>query len=116
MQGDELKAIRQGLGLTQARFAEALGVTGTFVGLMERGEKSIEERTERAARDLLESGDILLRVTVGTWGDKFVVIATRREEGRRYHDVLPQIFDTKEAARNAAATYALDHGSRFIDL
>lgn len=49
MQGDELKSIRIGLGLSQAGFADDLGVTATFVGMMERGEKAIEKRTELAA-------------------------------------------------------------------
>lgn len=50
MQGDELKALRQKAKMTQAEFAEAMGLTGTFIGLMERGEKPIEKRTELAAR------------------------------------------------------------------
>lgn len=49
MRGDELRAIRQGLKLSQAEFADELGVTATFVGMMERGEKAIEKRTELAA-------------------------------------------------------------------
>jgi DNA-binding transcriptional regulator YiaG len=49
MQGSDLKAIRQQLGMSQAEFAEALDMTGTFIGLMERGERPIERRTEMAA-------------------------------------------------------------------
>lgn len=57
MQGEELKAIRKALGLTQAKFAEELGITGVFVGLMERDERPIERRTELAARYLLLMAD-----------------------------------------------------------
>lgn len=54
MQGDELKALRKQAGLTQAELAQALGLTQTFIGLMERGEKAIERRTELAVRYLVE--------------------------------------------------------------
>ncbi len=50
MQGDELKTLRRRAKMTQAEFAGAMGLTGTFMGLMERGEKPIEKRTELAAR------------------------------------------------------------------
>ena len=49
MQGDELKAIRTGLGWTQAQMAAALDMSGTFIGLMERNAKPIERRTALAA-------------------------------------------------------------------
>jgi DNA-binding XRE family transcriptional regulator len=52
MQGDEMKAIRTELGMTQGEFADAIGVTPTFVGMMERGDKPIEKRTALAARQL----------------------------------------------------------------
>lgn len=48
MQGEELKAIRKAIGMSQGQFAEALGLTGTFIGLMERGVKPIEKRTALA--------------------------------------------------------------------
>jgi hypothetical protein len=37
------------MGITQTRLADALGMTGTFVGLMERGVRPIEPRTRLAA-------------------------------------------------------------------
>lgn len=48
MQGQELKDKRVALGLTQVKLAEALGVSETFVGMMERGEKPIRTVTEHA--------------------------------------------------------------------
>lgn len=50
MQGDELKALRKAAGMTQAELANAIGLTGTYIGLMERGEKPIERRTEQAVQ------------------------------------------------------------------
>lgn len=50
MQGDELRAIRKAAGKTQGELAAAIGMTGTSVGLMERGAAPIERRTELAVR------------------------------------------------------------------
>lgn len=49
MQGDELRTIRKTLGLTLAGMADALGMSETMVGQMERGQKPIERRTALAA-------------------------------------------------------------------
>lgn len=48
MQADELKAARKLMGLTQAELAEAIGMTATSIGLMERGAAPIEKRTAMA--------------------------------------------------------------------
>ena len=66
---DQLKSIRLSLGLTQAQFAQKLGVSRVFVGLMERGKRCIGARTSIAALALrpeaiqrdLEEFDPLLR-------------------------------------------------------
>ncbi|WP_066600119.1 helix-turn-helix transcriptional regulator [Sphingobium cupriresistens] len=52
MQGEELKAARKRLGWTQGRMAAELDLSPTFIGLMERGEKAIERRTELAVKAL----------------------------------------------------------------
>jgi len=57
MTADELKAIRARLGLTQAAFAAQLGLTSTYVGMMERDERPIERRTALAAQYLDEHPD-----------------------------------------------------------
>lgn len=44
----DLKQKRLALGLTQAELAEKLGVTATFVGLMERNKKPIRTVTQHA--------------------------------------------------------------------
>lgn len=46
MQHDELRELRGQARWTQARMAEALGVSANYYALMERGEKPIERRTE----------------------------------------------------------------------
>jgi DNA-binding XRE family transcriptional regulator len=52
MQGKDLKEVRRHLAMTQEEFGKALGLTSTFIGMMERGEKPIEDRTALAARQL----------------------------------------------------------------
>ena len=49
MSPSEFRAIRLALGLTQADFADAVGVTRTYVGLLERGQKPISRRIADAA-------------------------------------------------------------------
>ena len=64
MQSGELKAIRKELGLTQDEMGAALGLTKTFIGMMERGDKPIERRTALAAlylRDNPSAVDLLDR-------------------------------------------------------
>ena len=53
MNGKQLKQARKRLGLSQSRLGEAIGMTREMIGLMERGEKQIERRTELAIRCLL---------------------------------------------------------------
>jgi transcriptional regulator with XRE-family HTH domain len=48
MQGKELKAKRKALGLTQEQLALGLGMTQKYVGMMERDEAPIEQRTALA--------------------------------------------------------------------
>jgi transcriptional regulator with XRE-family HTH domain len=49
VQGTELKAIRKKLGMTQTQFAQEIGMTQTYLSLMENGASTIERRTELAA-------------------------------------------------------------------
>ncbi|WP_413716158.1 helix-turn-helix domain-containing protein [Sphingobium sp. B2D3B] len=48
----ELRAVRRNLEWTAKRMAEELGMSETYVGQMERGQKPIETRTAVAARSL----------------------------------------------------------------
>ncbi|RYD88919.1 MAG: XRE family transcriptional regulator [Sphingobacteriales bacterium] len=56
MQGSELRAIRKALSLSQHKFAEEIGMTRTWINLMESGKKPIERRTELAALYLALKG------------------------------------------------------------
>jgi len=54
MQGEELRALRKGMKLRQAGLAEALGLSATFIGMMERGAAPIERRTALAVLRLAD--------------------------------------------------------------
>jgi transcriptional regulator with XRE-family HTH domain len=63
-QGNELRAHRVSLGLTQEAFAKALGVSPNWISLMEKGHKPVEARTIWMARilaNLFERRDNLAR-------------------------------------------------------
>ena len=84
MQGKELKRVRKNLRMSQAELAEALGLSGTFVGLMERDDRAIEDRTALAVRQLFNErsrlssnhrvtetpGDVHLRDATVLWDDE----------------------------------------------
>lgn len=50
--GLQIRAIRLALGMTQAEFGVALGLSRVHVGLMERGQKCVSHRTILAANSL----------------------------------------------------------------
>jgi len=52
MTGEELRRIREAMGLTQRQLAGKLGVTSTSVARMERGEQKIMQVTTLAVRYL----------------------------------------------------------------
>lgn len=56
MTPEELKAIREAMGLSQGKLGERLGVTYETVGRWERGIIAIDARTEFAVRWLVHLG------------------------------------------------------------
>ncbi len=61
VQGKELRAVRQKLGLTQEGFAERLGVTANSVARWERGEMPINRLVDNFARLLKRTDAPTLR-------------------------------------------------------
>jgi DNA-binding XRE family transcriptional regulator len=102
MQPMELKGARQELGMTQHELAEALGLTPQFIGMMERGEKPIEQRTALAVRQIFNErtrlygnadpgqreNDVPLRDAMIIWDKKMSprlkVVANGSEDDDRY--------------------------------
>ena len=107
-----LRDIRKQAGLTQAQFAEVLHLSPAFVGEMERGEKAIEPRTADLAVWSLNH-----RVTVGTFGDRFVVILSEPIRGvpGRSHRVMPGTYGKCLEAEAAAETFCAENpGWRYV--
>ena len=100
MQPDELKALRKAAGMTQADFADAIGMSRKAVNEMEAGKAPIERRTEIAARVLLAdrqpSDDNLVRASALACADRMrtlldegtAVIHLSREEAVLMHGLL----------------------------
>lgn len=58
MKGDEARDLRQQAGMSQADFAQAIGLSRETVGRMERGSEDIDRRTELAMRYIAEKGPV----------------------------------------------------------
>lgn len=82
MQGDQLKARRKALGLSQQELADAIGMSRKAVGEMERGDAPIEQRTAMATRLLYDRYDVQ-RVEAGEHSGWYMVIRrTLQDTGR----------------------------------
>ena len=66
MTPNEFKEARINLGLSQVALAESMNMTRVMIGLMERGEKTIEKRTELAILCLLYEAGIITPVDRAT--------------------------------------------------
>ena len=58
MDGEEARAHRRQIGMSQAAFAEAIGISRETVGRLERGSENIGRRTELAIRFIVEYGPL----------------------------------------------------------
>ena len=56
MIGEEVRTLRRRIGMSQAEFAEAIGISRETVGRLERGGEEIDRRTELAIRFVVEKG------------------------------------------------------------
>lgn len=62
MDGNELRALRTGLKMTQSELASELGITQGYLGELERNEKIVDPRTVMAAGYIDEARAIKARV------------------------------------------------------
>ena len=58
MNGEDARALRRQAGMSQAAFAEAIGISRETVGRLERGSEEIDRRTELAIRFVVENGPL----------------------------------------------------------
>lgn len=63
--GGNLKAHRRGLGLSQERFAEVLGVHRTYMGAIERGERNLRLKTVEGLAERLGLDPLALLTAAG---------------------------------------------------
>jgi transcriptional regulator with XRE-family HTH domain len=63
MSGIQLLRLRKILGMTQARLADAVGVTTNAIALAERGERGISEPLARLVKVLVQihTGELVLK-------------------------------------------------------
>jgi transcriptional regulator with XRE-family HTH domain len=80
MTGEEARAIRLALGLTQGQLAESIGVSRTFIGLMERGHKVVSKRTAVALRSVKP-------VPGDDWSNESDPVLRRMEVALRRHGI-----------------------------
>lgn len=64
MQGEELKALREAAGMSQAELADEIGMSRESIGKMERGQAPIEKRTELAAQYVIEQVRLRMATTI----------------------------------------------------
>lgn len=112
MQGQELRALRKSMGMTQGQLAAALGFSQGFIGEMERDEKAIEPRTVLALRglraerdeDVVEHGfHVAYADRVDGWNVVFVHDGWRGMFGRREVVLYGHFKDRRRAERWAQA-------------
>lgn len=93
MTGEEMRTIRENLNLTRGLFAQAVGVSPTVISLMERGRRSISDRTAgavlscvhltEAVRLGMDNPESLASVVVKyTDGKSDVVVRLRNNKGQ----------------------------------
>lgn len=57
MTGEQLKALRLNLGVTQYEMGQWLGITASAIAHMESGKHKVSKQTQMLAEKLLESRD-----------------------------------------------------------
>lgn len=105
MSPEELKDIRKAAGLSQEELGDAIGMTATSIGLMERKVAEIKERTEKTVDEIVRMTiDVSYSRSLGKWTVAVVQPIWRESKdappGRR-HEILG-IYDTKEEAQKRA--------------
>jgi len=93
MSGRQLRALRRQIGLTQARFAELLGVTSNTVARQERGEVRIRATQAALAERLVASFEQATKLAEIT-----VIVRSARLGPITNRDPLPP-RDTRQAKR-----------------
>ena len=103
MKGARLREIRRATGLKQGQVGELVGLTGAYIGELERGEKAIEVRLARRLKDALFTRvDVSYSRALIGWTVSITtpIPAGQGSPGRR-HEVIAK-YDTPEEANSRA--------------
>lgn len=104
--GKRLRDLRKGAKLTQGEAAEALGISGAYLGELERGEKPIDLRLWQRIDDALRTRiDVAYSDALAGWTVSITTVMRAgpgQRPGRR-HEVLAK-YGTEEEARERAET------------
>lgn len=104
MTGEELRAKRKALGLSQADMAARLGLSRDYVGQMERGVADVKPRTGLAAERLMEDLDRLRAET----GAQSVKLTTSDPLEQMVERALIRAGIPFESDRDGKGRYNLD--------
>lgn len=107
----QLKRVRKRLGMTQNAMATALGVTTTFVGMMERGDRPIERRTAMTIVALLLQTDLATADAHGV-SRRISELLDGTADGVRAVAAQPPIDDGMRRDIETIARLAADLGKR----
>lgn len=113
MKPAELRRIRDRLGLTQAAFAEELGLHANSLARMERGEMTIGRTVERLARLLMEQAEAS-EATVSTVTEiRDLDRHNERVSLALFQSFSPELLEVIEAAVGLCKTFAHSYGQNW---
>lgn len=113
MNGEELKTLRKQAGLTQTEMADLLGLTQTYVGLMERDKAPIAARTRHAVDGLLRER---IDVSYSEAIDRWIVAITKpgKIPASREHHLLAAKATRLEAVQRATVEHRRNPFAMFL--
>lgn len=117
MTGDEMKALRQRAGLSQAALATAIGMSRESIGRMERSGDAVERRTELALRYIVLKGLPVERSLVAVHEDVARVLddaSVRAVPSIERTEKLKQAFEDWTAAGGGDAGRQLIHRAQGV--
>lgn len=117
MTGEEMKALRQRTGLSQAALAAAMGMSRESIGRMERSGEPVERRTELALRYIALKG-LPVQRTLGDVHDEVSLVlddaAARATPSIERTEKLKQAFEDWTSAGGGDAGRQLIHRAQGV--
>ena len=83
MNGEEIKAVRQKILMSQKQFANLLGITDNFISLLEKGKYSVTKSIELAVNYIDKNADKILEIA----RDQETILRMRRVETKHFSNI-----------------------------